>query len=282
MTVAEAPDTLDRRRTGFDGETALETLRGQVDAARFVPGRPARVTVPETPLTRRPTGGADKALLFGEPVTVISESAEHAFVQSGWDGYVGYVTPDALGGAAETTHHLVARASHLYSEPHFKSRPLQTLSLGSALAGARICDGFLETPDGFVPVQHVAERDIPKPILETALSLVDTPYLWAGNSAAGTDCSGLVQLAFRLAGHACPRDSDQQAAEIGVGLPEGAALQAEDVICWHGHVGLMLDADRLLHANIHHMAVAVEPLAAALKRISAYEYGEVTTIRRLA
>ncbi|WP_424972442.1 C40 family peptidase [Dinoroseobacter sp. S76] len=281
MSVAEAPIALDRRRTAFDGQTALDTLRGRVEATRFVPGRAARVTVPEVPLTRTPTGGADKALLHGEPVTVISESAGRAFVQSGWDAYVGYVDPAALGDPAETTHHLVAPSSHLYPEPHFKSPPLQGLSLGSGLAGRGLRDGFLETPDGFVPLQHVVERDAPKPILETALSLVGTPYLWGGNSAFGTDCSGLVQLACRLAGHTCPRDSDQQAAELGTALPEGAALQPADVICWKGHVGLMVDAETLLHANIHHMAVAIEPLNAALKRIASHEFGEVTSIRRL-
>lgn len=281
MSVSEAPIAMDRRRTAFDGHTALDSLRGQVEAARFVPGRAARVTVPEAPLTRTPSGSADKALLHGEPVTVISETAGQAFVQSGWDAYVGYVDASALGLAAAITHHLVAPSSHLYSEPHFKSRPLQTLSLGSAFAGVAIRDGFLETPDGFVPMQHVAEHGVSKPVLETALSLVGTPYLWGGNSAAGTDCSGLVQLAFRLAGHACPRDSDQQASELGVGLPEGAELQPGDVICWKGHVGLMVDAETLLHANIHHMAVAIEPLQAALTRIGSQEFGEVTGIRRL-
>lgn len=37
-----------------------------------------------------------------------------------------------------------------------------------------------------------------------------TPYLWGGSSAFGLDCSGLVQLCYRLAGVVLRRDADLQ------------------------------------------------------------------------
>ena len=45
--------------------------------------------------------------------------------------------------------------------------------------------------------------------------------------------------------------------------PDLAGLRRGDLVFWKGHVGIMLDGERLLHANGHHMAVAVEPLRAA-------------------
>ena len=57
-------------------------------------------------------------------------------------------------------------------------------------------------------------------------------------------------------------------------------LQRGDLVFWAGHVGIMQDRDRLLHANAHHMAVASEPLAAAIGRIAATA-GPVTARRRL-
>jgi hypothetical protein len=42
----------------------------------------------------------------------------------------------------------------------------------------------------------------------------------------------------------------------------------------------MLDETRLLHANAHHMLVAVEPLAEAVARIEKVA-GPVTSIKRL-
>ena len=37
----------------------------------------------------------------------------------------------------------------------------------------------------------------------------------------------------------------------------------------------------LLHANVHHMAVAHEPFDEAVARIGAKEFGQITSIRRL-
>jgi hypothetical protein len=44
---------------------------------------------------------------------------------------------------------------------------------------------------------------------------------------------------------------------------------------------MMLDEDRLIHANAHHMAVAIEPLAQARARIAAAGIGEPIACRRL-
>ena len=58
------------------------------------------------------------------------------------------------------------------------------------------------------------------------------------------------------------------------------ALQRGDLVFWPGHVGLMLDGRRLLHANAFHMMTAIEPLAETIERFS--EKGVVVSaVRRL-
>jgi len=52
-------------------------------------------------------------------------------------------------------------------------------------------------------------------------------------------------------------------------------------VFWRGHVGMMLDETRLLHANAHHMAVTAEPFAGASQRIAAAGGGDAIAFRRL-
>jgi hypothetical protein len=51
-------------------------------------------------------------------------------------------------------------------------------------------------------------------------------------------------------------------------------------VFWEGHVGIMVSAKDFLHANAFHMAVEVEPFAAARRRIKQAGY-EVKCVRRL-
>ncbi len=75
-----------------------------------------------------------------------------------------------------------------------------------------------------------------------------------------------------------PRDTDLQAASLGQALGPDEPLRRGDLVFWRGHVGIMLDAETLLHANAHHMMTAAEPLAAAEAR--ALAKGSPVTVRR--
>ncbi|TGD97173.1 C40 family peptidase [Methylobacterium nonmethylotrophicum] len=286
---------LDPRLTPARPDLADERLRGQVEAARYVPGRPHRVRTPLAPLRRAPDPAAalDSEALFGEAATVYDVRDGWAFVQLAGDGYVGYLPAEALGPAGpEPTHRVAALRTFLYPAADLKRPPLGALSLGAQVTVAAREGAYARLPDGsFVWAEHLAPVAATEPDwAATATRFLGVPYLWGGRSSLGLDCSGLVQAALAAAGLQAPRDSDQQEAALGepVALaPDLAGLRRGDLVFWRGHVGMMLDATRLIHANGHHMAVAIEPLAEAEGRIRAGRTGPGTgdggirSIRRL-
>lgn len=273
----------DRRSLAANGRVALASLRGQVAAERFTEGEVLRCAVALTDLCRAPGGVRDKQLLRGQPFRVLELRDGWAFGRDETDGYVGYLRADALAAGVTPTHRVAARACHVYSAPDIKAPEIESLSFLSLLAVTGEAGRFLALAEGgFVPAVQLAraaaaESD-PVAVAERFLG---TPYLWGGNSAFGIDCSGLVQLALRACGAPCPRDSDQQQRALGRPLPAGAPLRRGDLVFWAGHVGMMTDAERIVHANAHHMAVVREPLAVARARIEAAGGGPVAEVRRL-
>lgn len=272
-----------RRLTPARADLAAARLAGRVEAARFAEGRPARVTAPLLDLTLEPAAAAGLAtqLLLGEAFTVYEDRADGlAWGQAGRDGYVGYVAAAGLGPAgAAAGRRVTALASHRYGAPSAKARvagPIPFLAevevVGEEAGFAALAGG------GFVPAQHLAPWT--GDAAAAAERFLGAPYLWGGRSAAGVDCSGLVQLALAAAGIAAPRDSDMQAALAGQALAEDAPALRGDLVFWRGHVGMMLDPETLIHANGHHMAVVREPLETAAGRIAAGGGGPITGRRR--
>ena len=90
-----------------------------------------------------------------------------------------------------------------------------------------------------------------------------------------------MQIALTASGVACPRDSDMQERALGAAVPTDdlAGLRRGDLMFWKGHVAIVRDERSIVHANAFHMAVAVEPIGEALRRIG--DAGsQVTSIKR--
>jgi cell wall-associated NlpC family hydrolase len=279
--------TFDPRITPARPDLAARHLRGQVEAARFVEGIAREVRDESAPLRREPAPDAplDTEALKGERVTVYETDEEGwCWGQLDRDGYVGWLPANALMEPGEPATHWVAALRTLaFPGPSIKLPPVAGFSLGCRLAVLRTEGPLAVTASGYVAARHLAPVDVHAgDFVAVAERFVGVPYLWGGKTSLGIDCSGLVQVALTAAGVACPRDSDMQECALGEATPlDVAGLRRGDLVFWKGHVAIVRDADTLLHANAFHMAVAVEPIAAALARIAA-DGGAVRAVRRMA
>lgn len=238
--------------------------------------------VANTWLRAVPDGPPERQVLFGDRFVVERVEGDQAFGRTVKDDYPGWLRCDALGPRREETAFVAVRTTWAHAAPDIKSEPLLDLHMTSRIelqeGGTADWHAFrLGERTAFIPARHCRRTgeffDDP---VSVARAFLGTPYLWAGNSGFGLDCSGLVQAAYLACGWACSADSHQQAAMPGSQLAEETALQAGDLLFWKGHVAIATGADRMIHANAHHMMVVEEPIPVAVKRIAATDTGPVT------
>ena len=246
------------------------------------------VIKPAAALYAKPDGKTEleTELLFGETFQIEKEQDGWLFGTSQIDGYQGYVeschtAPSSFGA----THIISAGRSCLYQSASAKATPTCPLPMAAQVrVEEKASEGFVKTAFGFIPERHLTPLDSLNnnfDFVERALALQGTPYLWGGRSSCvGLDCSALIQLALSLAGVAAPRNSSEQEASLGETLDAAQPLQRGDLVFWRAHTGIMIDENRILHANAFHMAVAHEPLAQATKRIQKV-VGDIRAIKRV-
>ena len=278
-------DKFDTRITPARPDLAAASLKGKVAAERFVDGRVAQIARGIVDLRAGPSqdSGLHTQLLFGEQFTVYEDKDGWVWGQATLDGYVGYARREDFHQPRSPTHRVVSLATPLLNAPDVKKGARDMLPMNAMVCVTDSGERFARTADGhylfgghIAPLGHHASDWV-----AVAEQFVGIPYVWGGKTSAGIDCSGLVQTALQAGGKKSPRDTDMMEAALGTSIPLDAELRRGDLIFWKGHVGLMLDAVHLIHANGYFMQVSIEPLALVRERTLAKEGVPIRTIKRL-
>lgn len=273
--------SFDKRITPARPDLAAASLKGKVEAMRYVDGEAASIAVGRASLRNAPASDAaqDTELLHGERVTVYERKDGWAWVQADNDSYVGYLREDCLGKPFEPQLQVSALMTPVFPKPDLKTPVRDMLPMTAEIALLDREGDYLKiAPDAWVHRHHVGLLAEAQPDwVAVAEAFFGVPYVWGGKTFAGLDCSGLIQTALAASGTRAPRDTDMMERQFG-DSPDITMFRG-DLIFWKGHVGVMLDDQRLLHANAFHMMVAIEDLAEAIPRIEKIA-GPVTSIKR--
>lgn len=257
---------LDPRVHAFRSDIADIALAGRMVSPRYVAGV-AMAASGIAPLRASASANATQVseLLPGEAFTVFDRVGDWAWGQGGTDAYVGWVAAACLGAVLSGPVQTVTAAHGLlFAAPSLKAPILGVVPLGAVLPCGEADGDYIAAGDGrWVHRRHVAPP-AGDPV-QLGEQFIGTPYHWGGRTRAGIDCSGLVQAVLGAHGVKTPRDSDQQRAAFPAVDP--ATRRRGDLIFFPGHVGILVDADRMLHANAWWMTTLVERLDDFLNRL---------------
>ncbi len=281
-------DDFDKRITPWKDGVTDETHEGLIRARSYVAGEVLSCYDAKAPILAQPEHGAEQwdQLLLGERFKVIERKHDFFWGQALRDGYVGYVPVSAFRRDWYLpTHYVATLRTYVFAAPNLKASILSALSLNALVKVTKVENGFAFINDmGWVFANHLSDFEaFADDFVSVAESYINAPYQWGGRESIGLDCSGLLQQALYAAGYGCPRDSDMQ-AKLGIALdvdPSLTGLVRGDLVFWKGHVAIMVDDVHIIHANAHHMKVAIEPLAEAVMRIEGCGSGWPTAFRRL-
>jgi cell wall-associated NlpC family hydrolase len=124
--------------------------------------------------------------------------------------------------------------------------------------------GLLKKQDVLMPDQQ--HRQSGEEIVNNAVRFLELPYLWAGMSAYGFDCSGFSYTLLRAGGYLIPRDADDQAL-CGRAIPIEAALPGDLLFFAYEngkgavhHVGIYYGNGRMIHSPTPGTIVSITEL----------------------
>lgn len=201
-------------------------------------------------------------LLFGDFFEIIDYQGNWYKIRIFFDNYTGWIDHKSCEIISTRYYNYLASSSlPVLAEPMriVMSRKFgqQVLVGGSNIPGykGKLAFRLLGQSYRFIGRPAFYSGTSPRDqIIALSKSFLNAPYLWGGKSLFGMDCSGFTQIVFKILGMSLPRDASQQ-VKIGKVIDWVNEAQPGDLAFFDNaegkivHVGIILDAGRIIHAS---------------------------------
>ena len=222
-------------------------------------------------------------ILFGETATIIHETKDFCQIQMHQDGYEGWCQKLQLQILPEGVSIITkGYTGNWINSAVFNGQPIQ-LPLGTPIVSDAHANFELTYTSAIL--DSVNNKPTPAAIEALASKFLGTAYLWGGRTVFGIDCSGFVQMVFKLFNIILPRDAYQQAL-VGEDVGFLAEARCGDLAFFDNeqgkitHVGILLSPQQIIHASA---LVRIDPIdqAGIVSSSTGLRTHQLRTIRRV-
>jgi len=215
------------------------------------------------PVRKEPAHGSEMVtqLLFGDHYTVLSSTPDRNWIHIKiyFDEYEGWIDIKQHKEISEEYFHEVLNnefkiSTDISTAILYKKKPLQIV-IGSILPIAQTELFDMEEQFAFNgESKDLGQKRDFEFVRSISLKYLNTPYLWGGKTPYGIDCSGFVQMVFKISGYKLKRNTFEQVRQ-GFLVNSLKEAWAGDLAFFSdnegkiGHVGIIFENSKIIHAH---------------------------------
>ena len=189
-------------------------------------------------------------LIYGDIIEILEDKEKWVKIKSVFDDYIGWIDKKQYFKIDDNITLNLNKPVYSIDLVEFienNNNELVTIPIGSDISNISLMNHKFNG-------KTISGKNNRNSIVNTALSFLNSPYLWGGKTPFGIDCSGFTQIVYKINGYKLYRDAKDQANQ-GETLSFIEESEAGDLAFFNNdqgdiiHVGIILQNNHIIHAS---------------------------------